>query len=103
MEQEESFPYTITTTLKLKIVRDNGEPISSEDAARVAISITNNLATYCEDVICCNDPPIEPSDELKISTVVQMDAVETMTCDYDIKETEYVKVTRGNHEIHSDS
>ena len=96
MEQEESFPYTITTTLKLKFVRDNGEPISSEDAARVAISITNNLATYCEDVICCNDPPNGPSDELKISTVVEIDGSEPITVDYDIKDTEYTLITCGD-------
>lgn len=96
MEQEESFPYSITTTLKLKIVRDNGEPISPEDAAMAAVTVTKNLATYCEDVICCNDLPIEPLDELKISTVVEIDGFEPMTCDYDIKETEYTLITSGN-------
>lgn len=98
MEQEESFPYAITTTLKLKIVRDNGEPITSEDAAMAAVSITKNLATYCEDVICCNDLPIEPLDELKISTVVEIDGLDPVTCDYDAKEMEYELVTRGNHD-----
>lgn len=98
MEQEESFPYAITATLKLKIVRDNGELVSSEDAARVAVSITNNLATFCEDVICCNDLPVEPSDELKISVVVDVDGLGPVTCDYDIKETEYVMVTSDNHD-----
>lgn len=98
MEQEESFPYAITTTLKLKIVRDNGEPVCLEDAAMAAVSITKNLATFCEDVICCHDLPIEPLDELKISTVVDIDGVGTMTCDYDIKETERIRVSRGNHD-----
>lgn len=96
MEQEESFPYAITTTLKLKIVRDNGEPISPEDASRVAISITNNLAEYCEDVICGYDLPVEPSDELKISTVVEIDGLDPITVDYDIKDTEYTLITCGN-------
>lgn len=96
MEQEESFPYAITTTLKLKIVRDNGEPISPEDASRVAVSITNNLATYCEDVICGYDLPVEPSDELKISTVVEIDRLEPITVDYDIKDTEYTLIKCGN-------
>ena len=98
MEQEESFPYAITTTLKLKIVRDNGEPISSEYAAMAAVSITRDLAQFIEDVICCNDLPTEPLDELKISTVVQVDGVGTQTCDYDIKDTEHVMVTCGNHD-----
>lgn len=98
MEQEESFPYAITTTLTLKIVRDNGEPISSEDAAMAAASITRDLAQFIEDVICGYDPLTGPFDELKISTAVQIDGAETQTCDYDIKDTEYVMVTCGDHD-----
>ena len=98
MEQEQSFPYAITATLKLKIVRDNGEPVCLEDAVIAAVSITKNLASYCEDVICSNDLPTEPSDELIISTAVDVDGVGTMTCDYDIKGTERIRVSRGNHD-----
>ena len=98
MEHEESFPYAITTTLKLKIVRDNGEPITSEDARMAAVSVTKNLAIYCEDIICCHDLPTEPLDELKISTVVEIDGLEPVTCDYDVKETEYELITCGNHD-----